>query len=253
MNRDPPEADWQVADEYSALMHCDRRAFAWEWLRRTTRYRRLWAIRDRLPAHAPTRVGLLTWIDPSTTAPEARPIWTPATDPKVLRTRAGSQKNAPGDTVDILALADYLSVAIDEAHAEHWLFSDGRWLIRLMHRDGTLLGRSAILEHEISGLNSAVPKIAALRQLVALAEHGEMPASLHPRETRAARWILELRTADALAAGASQKMIAQGLFGKTVTPCRWRVENASYRSRVQRLVKTAQRYLADPFSGPWFR
>ena len=63
MNSGPPAAVWQVASEYSALMLCDRRAFAWEWLRRTPRYRRLWAARDRLPIDAPIRVGLLAWIE----------------------------------------------------------------------------------------------------------------------------------------------------------------------------------------------
>jgi Uncharacterized conserved protein len=253
MNGGPPAADWQVAREYSALMQCDRRAFAWEWLRRTPRYRRLWAARDRLPVGAPISVGLLAWIDPAIAAPEARPIWSPDVDPKVLQTRAGSRAPGPGDHFDILALADYVSIAVDQAKREHWLISDGRWLIRLMHHDGTLLGRSTLLVHEIEGLDSAAPKIAALQQFLALTARGDMPAPLRPRESRAARWILELRTADALVAGASQKRIAEVLFGESVTLRRWRVESASYRSRVQRLVKAAQQYLADPFSGPWFR
>lgn len=253
MTDGPPAADWQVASEYSALMLCDRRAFAWEWLRRTRRYRRLWAARDRLPVGAPISVGLLTWIDPAIPAPEARPIWSPDVDPKVLQTRAGNQAQGPRDHFDILALTDYVSVAVDRANSEHWLFSDGRWLIRLVHRDGTLLGRSGLLVHEIEGLESAAPKVAALQQLLALTARGEMPAPLRPRESRAARWILELRTGDALAAGASQKNIAEVLFGEAIPARRWRVESASFRSRVQRLVKTAQHYLADPFSGPWFR
>ncbi len=253
MNGDPPAVDWQVASEYSALMLCDRRAFAWEWLRRTRRYRRLWAARERLQIDAPLRVGLLAWIDPAIATPEARPIWSPAIDPKVLETRAGNRAHGPRDYFDILALADYVSVAVDQENAEHWLFSDGRWLIGLVHRDGTLLGRSGFLLHEIGGLESAGPKVAALQQFLALTARGEMPAPLRPRESRAPRWILELRTADALAAGASQKSIAEVLFEQNFTARRWRVDSASYRSRVQRLVKVAQHYLADPLSGPWFR
>ena len=121
MNGGSPAADWQVAREYSALMLCDRRAFAWEWLRRTPRYRRLWAARERLPVDASIRVGLLAWIDPAIPAPEARPIWSPDVDPKVLQTRAASRAPRPGDCFDVLALADYVSISVDQANREHWL------------------------------------------------------------------------------------------------------------------------------------
>src|SRR3546814_14744007 len=92
----------------------------------------------------------------------------------------------------------------------------------------------------------------SLQQLVALATDGELPTSLKPRETRAPRWILELRTADAIATGATQHEIAQAFFGSAVASERWRKESSPYRSRVQRLVKAAQRRLADPLCGPWF-
>src|SRR3546814_12479779 len=68
--------------------------------------------------------------------------------------------------------------------------------------------------------------------------------------TRAPRWVLELRTADAIATGATQHEIAQAFFGSAVASERWRKESSPYRSRVQRLVKAAQRRLADPFCGP---
>src|SRR3546814_14711585 len=85
-----------------------------------------------------------------------------------------------------------------------------------------------------------------------LATDGELPTSLKPREARAPRWILELRTADAIATGATQHEIAQAFFGSAVASERWRKESSPYRSRVQRLVKAAQRRLADPLCGPWF-
>ena len=252
MTRNSPAADWETASEYRALLRCDRRAFAWEWLRRTTRYRRLWRARRRLAADTPKCLGLVEWIDPNLAAPDARPIWTPTTDPKVLRTRAAAGSTDLVCRFDLRNLANHVSVAIDDSHAEHWLLSDGEWAVRLTHSHGTLIGGGVLLGYEIEGLSSAALKLSVLQQLLALSERGEMPARLHPREVRAARWILELRTADALAAKATQHDMARIFYGTAVERDRWRINSASYRLRVQRLVKTARRYLADPLSGPWF-
>jgi len=138
------------------------------------------------------------------------------------------------------------------AHVEHWLLSDGHWAVRLDLHDGTLLGGPTLVEHRVTGVASAAPKIEALRQFILLARKGRLPASLLPRERRAAQWILELRVGDALLEGASQQAMARALFGRAIAAGRWRIESASYRLRVQRLVRVARRYLAAPLSGPWF-
>src|SRR3546814_10231875 len=69
---------------------------------------------------------------------------------------------------------------------------------------------------------------------------GELPTSLKPRETRAPRWILELRTADAIATGATQHEIAQAFFGSAVASERWRKESSPYRSRVRSEEHTSE-------------
>lgn len=126
-------------------------------------------------------------------------------------------------------------------------------MVRLDLLDGTLLGGPTLLEHRLVGFDSAEAKISVLRQLSALAHRGDLPPSLRPREIRAPRWVLELRTADALAVGASQQEMARSFFGTMVIGNNWRVENASYRLRIRRLVRLARKYLDDPFQGPWFR
>ena len=145
-----------------------------------------------------------------------------------------------------------MPVAVDASHREHWLLSDGRWAIRLDLHDGTLLGGPVLVEHRVTGLVSARPKLEALRQFVFLAQKGDLPVSMVPRERRAAQWILELRIGDALLDEATQQEMARALFGKSVAAKRWRIESASYRLRTQRLVKAARRRLADPLAGPWF-
>lgn len=245
-------ADWRSARDYVELLLCDRRAFAWEWLRRSPSYRELWADRRRIPENILETVGLLAWADPDIPAPRARPMWSIDRDRHVLRARSAGDKGSPEDLFDIRSVAPFVSVEVDASHTEHWLISDGHWSIRLDLHDGTLLGGPVLVEHRVTGLTSARPKLEALRQFVVLARRGHLPASMIPRERRATQWILELRAADAVLDGASQQQIARALFGASIAPQRWRLESGSYRLRVQRLVRTARRRLAAPLDGPWF-
>lgn len=248
----PAAADWRATDAYSELLLCDRRAFAWEWLRRSPAYRDLWSDAGRTAHAVPRHFGLLAWVDPNLAAPGARPIWSIDTDPHVLRGHPADATGAADDLFDVRSLSTLVSVEVDVAHVEHWLLSDGHWAVRLDLHDGTLLGGPTLVEHRVTGVASAAPKIEALRQFILLARKGRLPASLLPRERRAAQWILELRVGDALLEGASQQAMARALFGRAIAAGRWRIESASYRLRVQRLVRVARRYLAAPLSGPWF-
>jgi hypothetical protein len=248
-----PAADWRLPDPYAALLVSDRRAFAWEWLRRSALYRELWAHRRRAPDSRLERLGLYDWIDPALPAADARPIWSIGRDSRVLRGRPARDDSPADDLFDVRTVAPFVSVAIDAENTEHWLLSDGHWAIRLDLHDGTLLGGPVLVEHRIAGLQSARPKIEALRQFVVLAERGRLPRSMMPRERKAAQWILELRVGDAMLAGETQQEMARILFGAAIASPRWRVENGSYRLRVQRLVRIARTRLANPLSGPWFR
>jgi hypothetical protein len=244
----PSPVDWRTASHYSALLKADRRAFAWEWLRRHAPYRNAWVRRDV----APSRFGLLAYEDPDHATPDARPIWNMHTDSHVIESWPKARNASRHNSLDIRAFADFVTVEVDENDIEHWLLSDGRWIVRLDLHEGTLLGGPVLLEHRFAGFEDAEPKLDALKRLSALARRGAVPPSLLPRERRAPRWVLELRTADALAAGATQQDIARAFFGSAIDDG-WRSANDSYRLRVRRLVRAARANLQDPFSGPWLR
>lgn len=241
-------ADWRDQTHYASLLGSDRRAFAWEWLRRNPAYRRAVAS----GTSNPDSFGLVAFADPDLSAPDARPIWAPKTDPQVLESYVHGYASEAADQFDIRALADFVSVEISDDATEHWLLSNGRWFVRIDLHDGTLLGGPLVLDHRMRGLASAEPKICALRQLVALSRCGELPAGLQPKEVRAPRWVLELRTADGIAAGATQHEMASSFFGQSVSADRWRIESPSYRLRIQRLARAARRNLSAPLEGPWF-
>lgn len=244
----PLPADWRSASPYMALLLADRRAFAWEWLRRHPPYRRAWSERD-VP---PSTFGLLAYEDPDRATPDARPIWNLDADPTVVESWPMGRNAPSGDALDIREFANLVTVEVDENGVEHWLLSDGRWIVRLDIHEGTLLGGPVLLEHRLTGFHSAEAKMDTLRQLAALAQRGAIPVSLLPRERRAPRWVLELRTADAIIAGATQQDMARAFYGSAVDED-WRSENDSYRLRVRRLVRTARKNLENPFAGPWLR
>lgn len=141
---------------------------------------------------------------------------------------------------------------IDERDDEHWLLTDGLWVVRLDLLDGTLLGGPVLLQHDIQGFASAEAKIATLRRLAALADRGRIPKALLPRKARAARWIMELRTADAIMGRATHQEMARVFYAHSITSAEWRARGDPLRLRVQRLVRSARQRLADPLRGPWF-
>lgn len=242
-------AVWRSAAHYAPLIHADRRSFAWEWLRRHPPYRTAWQTQS-LP---PSVFGLIAYVDPDKMVPHARPIWMPELDGRVLDSRPSAKHGACRDRLDIRDLARYVSIEVDASGTEHWLLSDGHWLVRLDISSGTLLGGPVLLEYRLTGLEAAAQQAHTLRQLIALAKNGAMPRALCPREVRALRWIMELRTADAKADGASHLDVARCFFGHAIEDEKRRFESSSYRIRVQRLVRKARQYLDDPFSGPWFQ
>lgn len=247
--------DWSAPDRYAHLLEADRRVFAWEWLRRSPTYRRAWLRHGsdaggQSATRAALGFSLLTLEDPSRDARTARPIWRSEQDPRVVSADAESGGAADADLFDILRVAPLAHVAIGPDGNEHWLLSNGCWLLRLDIVKGTLLGGPAVLRFRLRGMAGLSRQLKALGDLVGL--WATPHAGLKSRTMgRRRRWIAELRTADALEQGASQREIARGLFGETVHRA-WRMENDAYRLRVQRLARAARIRLKSPVSRNWF-
>ncbi len=90
-----------------------------------------------------------------------------------------------------------------------------------------------------------------MERLQALVRAMPIPEALQPDHVRTARWIAELRTADAMAAGAPTRAIAEALFGIDAG-ISWRLDQESYRSRTRRLMRTARQRLQVPVVDYWF-
>jgi hypothetical protein len=245
-------ADWKDAAAYAPLLQVGRSGFAWEWLRRDESYRAAavrevsWDSLEQVTVGNPaaTRWGLHAFEAPDRSAIAARPVWRRAIFPYVLEADAADEGD-DRDRLDLERLGHFVTLVADPDGTEHLLLSDGSRSIRVDIASGTVQARPALLRYRLAGFRIAEPMLV-LRQLLALCCSGEFSAVLHPREQRAARWILLLRTYDALAAGASQRDIAEGLLG--LEPIgRWRLQASSLRSRAQRLVREARQMAAGGY------
>lgn len=249
--------DWRDAEAYAPLLQVGRPGFAWEWLRRNDRYREAAARALKAEASGTARLvgdphqgaerwGLHAFEAPELDAIAARPVWRREMLPYVLEADAVDEGGGE-DRFDIGRLS-HLATLIRDRAAEHLLLSDGRRALRIDIVSGTLGGGPALLRYRLAGLSRIEAPLLVLRQVLTLWRTGQFSRGLHRPERRAARWILLLRTHDALAAGAGQREIAGELVGRQAAARHWRVEASSLRSRAQRLVREARRMAVGGYS-----
>ena len=243
-------ADWKDAAAYAPLLQVGRAGFAWEWLRRDDSYRAAAArafgsLGPSCPeqaraADALARIwGLHAFERPCRNAVLARPMWRREIFPYVLEAAAADEGDDE-DRLDLDRLKDFVTLIVDPSGSESLLLSNGFHAVRVDIVSGTLRSGPVRLRYRLEGFRVLNKPLLALYQLVALSRTGRFSPMLHPRERRARRWVLLLRTYDALIAGASQREIAESLLGLDIAEERWRVTAGSVRSRAQRLVREAR-------------
>jgi hypothetical protein len=174
-------------------------------------------------------------------AARARFLWRAEVDPGVITVDAISAAPGALDTLDLCKAGVEVIVLGTPADRSEILLRDGSRHIRLTVREGSLLEGPVRLRYVLEGFEDLERKLLTLRRLAALWRLGRMPARLFPRDLRASRWIEMLRTLDALRSGASQRDIAEGLFGTRQVSRDWRAGSDYLRLRIQRLVRTSER------------
>lgn len=238
--------DWRDSAAYAPLLDADRSLIAWEWLRRDPSYRAaaeaaLEGLSNRRRCNpAAAGFGLAAFEHPDRGVPHARPLWRSDVHPFVLQVEGGSVCQAD-DWFDLRRASDIATLVEDEDGA-HLLLSDGLRAIRLDGPPGAFSAGPACLRYLVEGLATAEPPVLTLRRFVALCRYGHFSRLLHPREARARRWILMLRTYDGLLAGADQRDIALELLSRSAGEPGWRSREPSVRSQAQRLVRSARAF-----------
>lgn len=146
--------------------------------------------------------------------------------------------------LDLGRVGCFSAVLQGGAPREHVLLTDGLHQLRLDVHNGTLLRGPVRLRFVLEGLCSINQPLLTLRRLVACNRLGRMPQRLFEPDRRAKRWIAALRAADARRAGASQREVAQALFGTKRVRDDWSSSSDYLRSQVRRLLKFGARMTA---------
>jgi hypothetical protein len=242
-------AHWHPAAAYLYVLHLDGPALAWEYLRRNPNYRLDWRhhhIDGRQPNDArASRWRLRLLEDPGCDARDAQPDWIPDPDKLVVVRRdddppeqaapfrfwrlPGRKRLVHDGTRLVLTcqlvghvLRLSLSATLEEgvAHA---------YAVRAGHRLGE---RWRAIETELAMLHAATAHRAAL-------------ATGRPGRTS----LLHMRTLQALdgaLAGASQREVAEVLFGLPIVAERWHGD-ADLRAQVRRLIRRGRTLMAGGY------
>jgi hypothetical protein len=190
------------------------------------------------------RVGVfIPFVDPSQTSCEAHPIWSPEAGAAVLTATAGSvpPSTSPADVLSVLEVAGAVHLLIDDRKRNHLLLVCGNLALQLLIEGADLLSGPVYLNFivpGIAGIDSAIEKLAALRQILT------RPSELLCTPQHWSAQTLRLRNAlialDGHAARASYRDVAAVIFGKDRVARDW--PDPSIKDHVRRSLRRGRAY-----------
>ncbi len=172
--------------------------------------------------------------DASIPACRARIFFDAATDPSVLACDVAGEDPSG---FDVATVGCFSAVLRGHDPLEHVLLSDGLRRLRLDVRGGTVTRGPVVLRFAFDGLGAIDAPLLTLRRLVAFDRRGAMPLGLYRKDRPPDRWIAALRADDAQRSGASQRDVAQLLFGADRVREAWPGPSDYLRSQVRRLLR----------------
>ncbi len=235
---DSSAVHWHPSAAYLYVLRLDGPALAWEYLRRNPEYRRVWQRHRRCPQYEAHRWGLRLLEDPTRDARDAHPDWfpdpssvvqvypdaDPTTDALLFQLwRIPGRKHLTHDGKRLALTTQLvdrmLRMSISPA------LEDGMAYAYAVRAGCQLRERWRVIEAELAALDPATVERTAL-------------ATGRPGRTS----ILHMRTLQALdgtLAGASQRGVAEALFGITTAAERW-YDDSDLRAQVRRLIRRGQ-------------
>ena len=215
-------AHWYPTAAYLYILGLDMLALAWEYLRRHPDYRLDWLRHHRRPqtAHkAAQRWGLRLWEDPALDARDAHPAWLPGHG-AVVQLYPDADPPPDANVFDVWRIPGHKQLIHDGKGLALIARSPGRWQ------------RFALAP----GLEDGMA-VAYARRGRGAPHIPDTPAPMaRPRPPPAA--LLELHTLqalDATLAGASLRVVGEGLFGADAM-ADWYTDGG-LRSKVRRLAR----------------
>jgi hypothetical protein len=215
-------AHWYPTAAYLYILGLDMLALAWEYLRRHPDYRLDWLRHHRRPQtadQAAQRWGLRLWEDPALDARDAHPAWLPGHD-AVVQLYPDADPPPDAAVFDVWRIPGHKQLIHDGKGLALIARSPGRWQ-RFTLAPGLEDGMAVACAHRSRGTTHAPDTPAPMAR---------------PRPSPAA--LLELHTLqalDATLAGASLRVVGEGLFGAGAM-ADWYTDGG-LRSKVRRLAR----------------
>jgi len=173
-------------------------------------------------------------------------FWDPSLDSTVLAIRAAAPTACDDRAFDIFRQPCPVTHLRLLSGREEVLVGRGPASLRLSIVEGTLLAGPVMLQVHIHGAAQLDRSIASLTRLVQYLRHGRITPP-KARSDRSLRRGQVLQVLDALAAGASHRDIARGLFGVATVDRDWNGSSDHMRSKTRRLVILARRLAAGGY------
>ena len=127
------------------------------------------------------------------------------------------------------------------------LLQQGPCHVRLLNRSGSVEHGPVRLRLALYGLRNLDRQMLTVRQIAALSRSERLPTGLTARERMNGQWIALLRLHDGLAMGASQRQLAQCLFGEDWVSRGWNGESDFLRSRLRRMKNLQHRLVTGGY------
>ena len=235
---DSSATHWHPSAAYLYVLHLDGPALAWEYLRRNPEYRRAWQRHRRHPQHEALRWGLRLLEDPARDARDAYPDWSP--DPfSVVQVYP-----------DVDPTADALPFQLWRFPGRKHLMHDGKRLVLTTQIVNRML-RIAISPALEDGMAYAYAVRAgcklterwrAIEAELTLLDTAKVHHTAIATDRPGRASMLHMHTLQALdgtLAGASQRGVAEVLFGIATVTERW-YDDGDLRAQVRRMIRRGQ-------------
>ncbi len=238
---------WHPSAAYLYILHLDGPALAWEYLRRNPEYRRDWQARNHHARNKAHQWGLRLLEDPARDARDAYPDWFPDPDSVVhVHPDADPPDNAlafrfwrfPGRTQLLhdgkrLLLTCQLIDRVRLLRAAISLtLEDGMAYVYVVRAGCRLRERWRAAETELALFGTP-----DTRRIAIAAERPGRASLLHMRT---------LQALDGVLAGATQRGIAEVLFGIGAVAERW-YDDSDLRAQTRRLIRRGQTLMGGEY------
>lgn len=228
-----PDIGWRPAAAYFYLLQLDGPGLAWEYLRRNSRYLDSWLRRRSSPKAK--YWGLRCLEDPALDARTAQPVWI---ENPANQTRLISDSQPTANRFSLWKMPGRKRLTHDGSRLLVTSRAAGRMLRMALEGD---IHEGSPIAYLLSADASAPLHWRAIERQLAVLAQGSCGAALAAPDRTALMHMRSIQALDGRRAGASQRVIAEVLFGIEAVAQRW-LQDGELRAQVRHLLHRGEEH-----------